>query len=61
MEQTIEEKWNGRVSVSCSPLAYSSSYQLYKDDLKLYTMEKMIQNLKTTIFYKNKEKMTHIG
>ena len=61
MEQTIEEKWNGRVQVSCSIFDYSSSYQLYKDDLKLYTMEKMLSNLKSSIFYKNKEKMTHIG
>jgi len=26
MEQTIEEKWNGRVQVSCSIIDYSSPY-----------------------------------
>jgi hypothetical protein len=40
---------------------YSSPYQLVKDDLKLYTYDKMIHNLTQTVFHKNKEKMTHIG
>lgn len=61
LEQTIEEKWNGRVQVNSSIIEYSSPYQLYTDNIKQFTGDQMIQNFKQIIFDKNKEMMTHIG
>lgn len=42
LEQTIEEKWNGRVQVNSSIIEYSSPYQLYTDNIKQFTGDQMI-------------------
>jgi hypothetical protein len=61
LEQTIEEKWNGRTQVSCSFMDYSTPWTVFKDELKLFSYEKVLTNIKDTIFHKNAEKMTHVG
>jgi hypothetical protein len=61
LEQTIEEKWSGRTQVSSSMFDYSTPWTLFKDEFKLFSFDKMLVNLKETIFKKNAERMTHVG